>query len=356
MNNKELNTAFTKLLSEVDGLKKDLSDYKADFSQEKTNLKNQTDTQSEEFGTITSNIEFEKKKLDEYFKTLFDEDNGYEKHLNDLRREVNEYAKKLLKGDDEELSISEKINEISRTILEYKKEIFGYEDEAGEKKGIKHDIEKLISDGRANLEKNKSDYNLLKNKVESLLPQAAAAGLAYDYNQAKQDYGLRLKVEEDKDGNKIQKIDWYQTAIHSIFPYLIFIGPLCGLMVLVFIAVNNNFSLDDFVKRFFIFIPFLWLSVFGQKTISIRRRLYEEYNHKEKVVKLFLGLKKELSKEKIEELESIVLATVKKNPAKILEKGETVIDKALNQVKELRLESLTKDFRKMISKSGNEKI
>ncbi len=125
-------------------------------------------------------------------------------------------------------------------------------------------------------------------------------------------------------------------------------------MVLVFIAVENNFSLDDFVKRFFIFIPFLWLSVFGQKTISIRRRLYEEYNHKEKVVKLFLGLKKELSKEKIEELENIVLTTVKKNPAKILEKGETVIDKALDKVKELRLESLTKDFRKMISKSGNE--
>ena len=54
MKNKELNAAFTKLLSEVDGLKKDLSDYKADFSQEKTNLKNQTDTQSEEFGTIKS--------------------------------------------------------------------------------------------------------------------------------------------------------------------------------------------------------------------------------------------------------------------------------------------------------------
>jgi len=292
--------------------------------------------------------------LDEYLKILFDEDTGYEKHLNDLRREVNEYAKKLLKGDDEDPSISEKINEISRTILEYKKEIFGYEDEKGEKKGIKYDIEKLISDGRSNLEQNTKDYKLLKGKVESLLPQAAAAGLAYDYNQAKQDYGLRLKVAEDKDGNKIQKIDWWQTFIHSIFPYLIFIAPLCGLMVLVFIALKNNFSLDDFVKRFFIFIPFLWLSVFGQKTISIRRRIYEEYNHKEKVVKLFLGLKKELSEEKIEELENIVLTTVKKNPAEILEKGETAIDKALNKMKELRLESLAKDLRKMISKSGNE--
>jgi uncharacterized coiled-coil DUF342 family protein len=84
MNNKELNSAFEKLLSEIDALKKELSDYKADFNQEKTDLKNQTDSQSKEFGTIKSDIESEKKRLDEYFEMLFDEDSGYEKHLRNL--------------------------------------------------------------------------------------------------------------------------------------------------------------------------------------------------------------------------------------------------------------------------------
>jgi len=35
MNNKELNANFTKLLSEMDALKKELSDYKADLTKKK---------------------------------------------------------------------------------------------------------------------------------------------------------------------------------------------------------------------------------------------------------------------------------------------------------------------------------
>ncbi len=88
-------------------------------------------------------------------------------------------------------------------------------------------------------------------------------------------------------------------------------------------------------------LPLLWISWFGQRTISIRRRLYEEYNHKEKVMKIFSGLNPEIGDEtQKQKLLDIVLNTIAENPAHILGKGETLLDKLLDEVKYLRIKKI----------------
>jgi len=244
-----------------------------------------------------------------------------------------------------------KIQETSQEIFEYERKIFGYpetikkEDGTSEiinHPGLKDDLENLVSKYKESLEKNEEAYNILKNKIEGLLPQAAAAGLAYDYNQAKQDYGLKFKAIKNPNGVMVQEIDIGKTFLHSIFSYSLFILPLGLLIGFLYVAGLDGFTVEKIMDRVVLAIPFIWLSIFGQRSISIKRRLYEEYNHKEKVMKLYSGLidkNFDLNADERKKLTDIVLDTIKENPSQILGRGETLMDKVLDKIKEIKIKA-----------------
>lgn len=265
-------------------------------------------------------------------------------------KEIENYKNECIgTNDEDENSIKYKILSFYNKILNYNNKVFiGSEKE----KSIKSEIEELIAKTKDNEEKREKIYKNTKNELDSLLPDAGSVGLAYDYNKAKQDYGLKFNNEKDKETDKyVQKFAFWKTTGNMFSPYFLFLAPLITIIV-----YNVWFNKIDFFsfKNLFINCPLLLISIFGNRIIVLRRRMYEEYNHKEKVLKMFSSLRDELKNDKImveycdesgnkrkmtqyQRLIEIVLNTVEYNPSKILGvKNESFLSELFN-IKELKL-------------------
>ncbi len=129
-----------------------------------------------------------------------------------------------------------------------------------------------------------------------------------------------------------------------------------GLFIIPLITIGIIFVEPNFVKKFItesiggaslvgtqyilykisVSIPLLWISWYGQRNISHRNRLFEEYNHKLRVVQMYLLF---ISKEKsydladITRLEKILLDVIERNPAEVYGKDETMLDKIIEFIK-----------------------
>ena len=167
-------------------------------------------------------------------------------------------------------------------------------------------------------EKNKKLDQLTK-KIENLLPGATTAGLASSY----------LEAQKEK---------------NTVWLWAGFLGSLIALLGIYFSILSPNISLLGILIRTITGMPLIWIAWYCQKSMSQTKRIKEEYNHKERIMKVFEGFSKQIdiltennpeqNKEKKLALISVVIGAIQKNPSEILNPSETFLDSSKNKINE----------------------
>jgi hypothetical protein len=153
-------------------------------------------------------------------------------------------------------------------------------------------------------------YSDLKATIESLLPSAGAAGLSSTYYDAKSRYAP-TSYSGKPGAEKLtgfwgwaRKLFGYNPAsiVATIAFYAMFIVPI-GSIVWIFYDFLKNLPqgphpIDVDYKllllRVFIALPLAAISGFGFNSLSRYRSLYEEYNHKQRVMELYVSFGREI--------------------------------------------------------------
>lgn len=164
----------------------------------------------------------------------------------------------------------------------------------------------------------------LENEIRSLLPGAGAAGLSSAYVDAKARYApgkFEYTGKKDEKSFWIKKSAcWLWHALKSSAPPLVFYGMFLG--PLVFIATYfydlfnvlkdrpQEFNKDMWLFRGLFSLPLVTISLFGWSSIRLYRRLYEEYNHKQRVMQLYHSFKKEIEQYGTEEHQKALLGVM----------------------------------------------
>ncbi|MBY0404955.1 MAG: hypothetical protein K2X66_13730 [Cyanobacteria bacterium] len=217
----------------------------------------------------------------------------------------------------------------------------------------------LINESQKNretfLETSKSEIKDLKitleNEIRELLPGAGAAGLSATYVQAKSKYGAIEYDKAKKDlSNKSENnfIQWiynrFSKVMHivsgnffTIIYYIFFLGPLLYMYVEFRDIFGDVQTVDLGTLQFKVILslPLGCISYFGFSSIRLNRRLYEEYNHKQRVMQLYYSFKDEVEKHGGEENQKALLAamilTVQDKPSLAMNKYDNGIEKLLKK-------------------------
>ncbi len=187
---------------------------------------------------------------------------------------------------------------------------------------IKTEMANYIKDQQEQFATLRTD---LKKEIRDLLPEAGAASLSGAYFEAKKRYG---SVPDKKNDGEF----WF---------YVLFIAPLVVIIILmvfggnlklgVFIDNDGTLNPNAILNRFFISSPFAMMSWFGWGSIRLNRRLYEEYNHKQRVMELYHSFNREFKgdrgKEQKQKLLDIMLENVADKPSLAVHSGKKKIKK-----------------------------
>lgn len=208
----------------------------------------------------------------------------------------------------------------------------------GLKTDFKVELSSLITSSEIQVSQLKKT---LTDEIRQLLPDAGAAGLASAYYDAKLNYGPGKFARPDEAGGKYHALKyfgawlWYQIqsrATPLVF-YSMFIGPLIFVayyfhdLMSFLLKHPQNFDPELFLFRVLISLPLVTISLFGWSSIRLHRRLYEEYNHKQRVMQLYDSFKKEIEKlgtpEQTRALLTVMLATVGDKPSLAMHKYDS---------------------------------
>jgi hypothetical protein len=171
----------------------------------------------------------------------------------------------------------------------------------------------------------------LEKEIRSLLPRAGAAGLASTYFDAKSKYAS-TPFKEDLSGNgRLDKLWHYsKSALISICFYGMFVVPLIIIFLILKPLMNaaifdkdGGFLIDVWLFRLAVASPLIAVSIFGLSSIRMYRRLYEEYNHKQRVMQLYHSFKDEIvDEDQKKALLGIMLQTVGDKPSLVMPRYE----------------------------------
>lgn len=185
----------------------------------------------------------------------------------------------------------------------------------------------------------------LELKINSLLPNAGAAGLGYAFFDAKSRYGsVAFRPPADESPKLRNKLTarighFVRNNTSIVFYHLLFLVPLLFITDL-FIGLylgkhfliewamgdsgsgqlsNGNLTNEKTQNFFYITIPLAIISWFGFSSIRQNRRLYGEYDYKQRVMQLYRSFKEEIEKEgkpeQKQKLLDIMLTTVESKPS-----------------------------------------
>jgi hypothetical protein len=162
----------------------------------------------------------------------------------------------------------------------------------------------------------------LEGQILSLLPSAGAAGLASTYYDAKAKYSVTPFHP-----NPLRVGSWFQrkfgqdptSLVSTIFFYVMFLGPIATIIWLFFDLLHDLATLPakSISDRYLIFrtliaVPLGTVSLFGYTSLRLHRRLYEEYNYKQRVMELYTSFSKEIEEKGDEDQKKALLAIMLK--------------------------------------------
>lgn len=198
-------------------------------------------------------------------------------------------------------------------------------------------------------------YVTLSERIDSLLPGAGAAGLASSYYEAKMKYTTTNDLSSLHDDKaKKMRLPWHkflpQFAAY-VFHMGLFLAPLVAL-VLIFptFQVPAAFAAQPYailLYKLTLTIPLVAISSYGIVSVVSNRRLYEEYNHKQRVMQLYHSFKAEIDQSSDSDLKikllNVMLDVVQDKPASKLSRHEkTIFNSLQDQVQKIVDSTLSK--------------
>ena len=226
------------------------------------------------------------------------EANNKNENISELWREMNDQKTSVVETKEQAKNASQEIR-----------------DTLSEIKIKKEDIDNLLSEYQKVYEEcreKKAEIASLEKIIRKLLPGATTAGLAGSYIDA-QKKGWRIGL-------------YWGGFIGSLGLLLCILGgeyyPL--------LSEQESISLGAVFIRFTLSLPLVWIAWYCQRSISQTKRVKEEYQHKERIMKVYPAFMKQLSEggaegEKSEFVKTIIKA-IAKNPAEVLNPSKTFID------------------------------
>lgn len=265
------------------------------------------------------------KKIDEFHEKLLEDESTFE----EKKRKIDQYYEELLNGSEQEKSIKIQIENEREEILRKVKEIeekiensstkqdelnefyikiFGTKNKNNELEG---GLEQQIDTDRKNIETYKTEQETIieaiKEKIESLLPNATSVGLAKAFG----DETRKLK----------KSVRWWTAG---------FIIPLIALIFFNFYLEGISLTpIEGWVFRISTSGVLVWLAYFSGVRRSETNRFYHEYLHKEVIANSFSSYKKQI--EELNETDKSLLSELLKRTVEDITKNpSTVLDKSHN--------------------------
>lgn len=260
-----------------------------------------------------------------------------------------------LKGlNQQQSALQEKIKEIEDTynlLMTLKSKLLTDEtNDQGEitKPCAATEIRRLLKKIEAAYKEQADDFEKLykerSDKINSLLPGAGAAGLASSYYEAKMKYTITndLSSRDDDSGKKfrLSRRDFIPQYVAYGFNMSLFLVPL-GFLVYIFWGHQVSTisaaqpSYADLLYRLTLTLPLAAISLYGISSLMTNRRLYEEYNHKQRVMQLYHSFKKEIDTSSDHDLKikllNVMLDVVQDKPASKLSRYEKTIFTAIQE-------------------------
>ncbi|PJB72803.1 MAG: hypothetical protein CO093_02165 [Alphaproteobacteria bacterium CG_4_9_14_3_um_filter_47_13] len=287
----QLNTKAENLntqIGEVEALKNKLNTALGEIQKTKTEAeqaKNSVTTDVEAINQTKTNFENlrgETQNIHNDLKSRQTDAQNKITEIHDLHGKLKELHSELLEDErDESNNITEEsVNTQIQNLF-------------GEMQKLATEMKKQRDDAKTELAELKE---ALETEIRSLLPKAGAAGLSSAYVQAKSKYGS-IPYE-----GKLMSWGYVGHVIKSHAPtviyYTLFIAPLIA-MIWLFVDLFKDLQSNGIDEKVMIFraliaVPLGVISLFGWSSIRLGRRLYEEYNHKQRVMQLYHSFKEEI--------------------------------------------------------------
>lgn len=350
---------WTYLVNKLDNQIKEIQDYHRELFEWENSIKSDIDDSHENITDFYNYLFWENGKeweikniienIEKNYAILFEWDDSKKSEIDKMYSEVLEKYKYLFETGDK--NGNTKIDKLESQI----KDIENFH------KKVNNEINLDIKSKQDYLKEIEKDINIKRGEINTLLSDATAKSLADWYRESMLEYSVKKKLIindwENKIGIFFYNYVWRFLSI--FFSYAIFFLPLIFIVILFFKTTllknfidtfsNSWFKLsifEIFIFKWVISLPLLWISWFWQKTISQRRRLFEEYNHKYRVVQMYLLFVTNENTYKLtnkEHLEKILMETILHNPWIYLWKWDTMLDKIFEKVKTEWLYDKVKD-------------
>lgn len=314
-----------------------------------------------------------KEEITNLYNFLFNKDADGKNKADNVKNsieEINLFYEKLsnsengIDGEIEKIyeSISKKYNDLYTQDEEGNFKIKKLDDDIKKITDFKDEINNVISPF---LEETKADIKIKQQEVASLLAGSSGGSLIQGFLESKKEYRQEPNY---KKFNKFS-VKSFLLFLYNIFlffinfftvaiDYILFIFPLI-ISVTIFIQpelvskiINNNVPGNsisaylaslNFYSRLIISLPLWWISWFGQRSISHKRRLAEEYNHKAQVTKMYLNFSSRetqgsypISEKAKEDLDQKLIEVIARHPGQVFGKDETMIDKIIQTIRAIR--------------------
>lgn len=200
------------------------------------------------------------------------------------------------------------------------------------------------------------DLDTKRKEAGALLSNVTINTLLHGYSESKYEYS---KPAPRKYSWNLHSKLWYVPSLLSngyalvynliwrhlgfLLSYTLFILPLVGVSI-IFITegtarivleslaadVTTPSALELIYVKTIISVPLIWVAWYGQRNISQRKRLYEEYNHKLRVVQMYVAISSDKEAYPFKDksaLENVLLEVIERNPSEVFGKDETILDK-----------------------------
>jgi|GEM_PF-3664248 hypothetical protein len=280
---------------------KDIEAYRTDLllgTSDSPSLKKSVESLIATAQSFTNGIEERDAAITEFEKALFgDEAEGTEGYKDQIEAAHSEIDKRNTEAAAWHSSLSQ-----------YREDVFGSEEK--KKDGLKKEFLALRDSMRMSLDDWKKQSEALRNEIKSLLPGAAAVGLAKAYADQKKGY------------------NW---------PIILWAAGFVGTMVfMIWFGVNHlgndPATLEEAFRKLLSRLPIvgfaIWLGAYTGKKLSQNIRLQQEYAHRQSQAQTYVGFRQEVEKLEEEgidvELRELLLRTMVegggKNPSETLDK------------------------------------
>jgi len=251
--------------------------------------------------------------------------------IEDANTKISSLRRTLLESSDDSKSVQDEISDLREQITAILTQVSVERDAAVTALTALRERAEHDDQARASALNERFDklHKSLQEKILALLPSAGAAGLASTYYDAKSRYAPTSyagkpgapvltgwkKLMRSVVGNNPASV------VATVFFYAMFILPLLALAWGTYELVRDleqnrgsTLNIEVLALRFLVAVPLATISAFGFASLQLFRKLYEEYNHKQRVMELYRSFRDEIEtsgdKEQIKALLTIMLDSV----------------------------------------------